>query len=81
MPKSTRRSPLDSKLSPSRVDANGATRVRGLRMDDIGAATKRNEIYGRTRIPLGSLQIPFPGDPLFLKCMCLAYESGDLTTK
>lgn len=41
--------------------------VRGLRMDDIGAATKRNEVYGRTRIPVGPLQVPFPGNFLFFK--------------
>jgi len=38
-------------------------------MDDIGAATKRNEIYGRTRVPVGPIQVPFPGNFLFLKYM------------
>ncbi len=38
-----------------------------LRMDDVGAATKRNEVYGLTRIPLGPVRLPFPGNLLFLK--------------
>jgi peptidoglycan/xylan/chitin deacetylase (PgdA/CDA1 family) len=41
--------------------------IRALRLDDVGAATKRNEVYGRTRIPVGPLQVPFPGNFLFLK--------------
>lgn len=36
-------------------------------MDDVGAATKQNEVYGRTRIPLGPIHIPFPGNFLFIK--------------
>ena len=38
-----------------------------LRLDDVGAASKRHEVYGRTRIPLGPLHLPFPGNFLFLK--------------
>jgi peptidoglycan/xylan/chitin deacetylase (PgdA/CDA1 family) len=36
-------------------------------MDDIGASTKRNEVYGKTRIQFGPLRLPFPGNFLFLK--------------
>lgn len=43
--------------------------IRALRLDDVGAATKVNEIYGRTRLPVGPLHIPFPGNFLFLKRM------------
>lgn len=64
--KNIRRNRLVSKLSPSNPNAKTAT-VRGLRMDDIGAATKQNEVYGRTRIPVGPLQVPFPGNFLFFK--------------
>lgn len=42
----------------------GAT---ALRLDDVGAASKRFEVYGITRLPLGPLRIPFPGNFLFLK--------------
>ena len=38
-----------------------------LRLDDVGAASKRYEVYGLTRIPLGPWAIPFPGNFLFLK--------------
>ena len=38
-----------------------------LRLDDVGAASKRHEVYGITRIPLGPFALPFPGDLLFLK--------------
>ena len=38
-----------------------------LRLDDVGAASKRHEVYGRTRIRVGSRDIPFPGNVLFLK--------------
>jgi len=38
-----------------------------LRLDDVGAASKQHEVYGVTRIPLGPLQLPFPGNLLFLK--------------
>ena len=38
-----------------------------LRLDDVGAASKRYEVYGLTRIPLGRWALPFPGDFLFLK--------------
>jgi polysaccharide deacetylase len=38
-----------------------------LRLDDVGAASKRFEIYGTTRLRLGRLRIPFPGNFLFLK--------------
>lgn len=38
-----------------------------LRLDDVGAASKRYEVYGLTRIPLGRWAFPFPGNFLFLK--------------
>lgn len=38
-----------------------------LRLDDVGAASKRFEVYGITRLPLGPLRVPFPGNFLFLK--------------
>ena len=38
-----------------------------LRLDDVGAASKRFEVYGRTRLPLGGWRLPFPGNFLFLK--------------
>ena len=38
-----------------------------LRMDDVGAASKRNEVYGITRLRVGPLAVPFPGNLLFLK--------------
>jgi peptidoglycan/xylan/chitin deacetylase (PgdA/CDA1 family) len=41
--------------------------VLALRLDDVGAASKRHEVYGRTRIPLGPVALPFPGNFLFLK--------------
>jgi peptidoglycan/xylan/chitin deacetylase (PgdA/CDA1 family) len=41
--------------------------VVALRLDDVGAASKRHEVYGVTRIPLGPWRLPFPGNFLFLK--------------
>jgi peptidoglycan/xylan/chitin deacetylase (PgdA/CDA1 family) len=41
--------------------------VVALRLDDVGAASKQHEVYGITRIPLGPLALPFPGNLLFLK--------------
>ncbi len=38
-----------------------------LRMDDIGASTKHHERYGLTRLPIGPIRLPFPGNFLFLK--------------
>jgi peptidoglycan/xylan/chitin deacetylase (PgdA/CDA1 family) len=38
-----------------------------LRLDDVGAASKAHEVYGTTRIRLGRLALPFPGNLLFLK--------------
>ena len=38
-----------------------------LRLDDVGAASKQNEVYGVTRIRLGPFRVPFPGNFLFLK--------------
>src|SRR5262249_46218142 len=38
-----------------------------LRLDDVGAASKRFEVYGVTRLPLGPFRMPFPGNFLFLK--------------
>ena len=38
-----------------------------LRLDDVGAASKQHEVYGLTRVPLGPLRVPFPGNLLFLK--------------
>ena len=38
-----------------------------LRMDDVGAASKRHEVYGVTRLRWGALRVPFPGNFLFLK--------------
>src|SRR5262249_44054742 len=38
-----------------------------LRMDDVGAASKRHEVYGITRLEVGGLRVPFPGNLLFLK--------------
>lgn len=43
--------------------------VLALRLDDVGAASKQHEVYGTTRIPLGGLALPFPGNFLFLKYM------------
>jgi hypothetical protein len=40
---------------------------RALRLDDVGAASKRHEVYGLTRIPVGPWALPFPGNFLFLK--------------
>lgn len=41
--------------------------TRALRLDDVGAASKRHEVYGVTRVRLGRLALPFPGNFLFLK--------------
>jgi hypothetical protein len=38
-----------------------------MRMDDVGAASKRHEVYGLTRIAVGRLRVPFPGNLLWLK--------------
>jgi peptidoglycan/xylan/chitin deacetylase (PgdA/CDA1 family) len=38
-----------------------------LRLDDVGAASKANEVYGVTRLPIGGWSLPFPGNALFLK--------------
>jgi hypothetical protein len=38
-----------------------------LRIDDVGAASKRHEVYGVTRVRAGGLSLPFPGNFLFLK--------------
>ena len=38
-----------------------------LRLDDVGAASKQHEVYGVTRIRVGPLALPFPGNFLFLK--------------
>ncbi|MBI4253675.1 MAG: polysaccharide deacetylase family protein, partial [Candidatus Rokubacteria bacterium] len=38
-----------------------------LRLDDVGAASKRHEVYGLTRVRVGTLVVPFPGNFLFLK--------------
>src|SRR2546430_12851402 len=36
-------------------------------MADVGAASKRNEVYGIPRLELGGLRVPFPGNLLFFK--------------
>src|SRR2546430_6730029 len=36
-------------------------------MADVGAASKRTEVYGITRLELGGLRLPFPGNLLFFK--------------
>ena len=36
-------------------------------MDDVGAASKRHEVYGLTRIAVRRTRIPFPGNFLWLK--------------
>ncbi|HTY78687.1 MAG TPA: polysaccharide deacetylase family protein [Candidatus Bathyarchaeia archaeon] len=41
--------------------------TQALRLDDVGAASKQHEVYGVTRIRLGGLALPFPGNFLFLK--------------
>ncbi len=38
-----------------------------LRLDDVGAASKRHEVYGLTRLRVGALTLPFPGNLLWLK--------------
>jgi len=41
--------------------------ARALRLDDVGAASKVHEVYGVTRIRIGGVALPFPGNFLFLK--------------
>ena len=41
--------------------------TQALRLDDVGAASKRHEVYGVTRVKVGRLALPFPGNFLFLK--------------
>jgi peptidoglycan/xylan/chitin deacetylase (PgdA/CDA1 family) len=56
--------------SPAGVDPSGAPDGKecvALRLDDVGAASKQHEVYGITRIPVGPLAVPFPGNLLFLK--------------
>ena len=36
-------------------------------MDDVGAASKRHEVYGATRLPIGAISLPFPGNWLWFK--------------
>ncbi len=43
------------------------TDVMALRLDDVGAASKLHEVYGVTRIRIGRVALPFPGNFLFLK--------------
>src|SRR5262247_2225095 len=38
-----------------------------LRLDDVGAASKQHEVYGTTRVRLGGMAVPVPGNFLFLK--------------
>ena len=38
-----------------------------LRLDDVGASSKKFEIYGHTRIKVGTFSVPFPGNFLFFK--------------
>jgi hypothetical protein len=38
-----------------------------IRMDDVGAASKRHEVYGLTRLNVGPVRLPFPGNLLWLK--------------
>jgi len=38
-----------------------------IRMDDVGAASKRHEVYGLTRLTVGPMRLPFPGNWLWLK--------------
>jgi hypothetical protein len=45
----------------------GVRTLTALRLDDVGAASKRHEVYGVTRIAVGRWRIPFPGNFLFLK--------------
>jgi peptidoglycan/xylan/chitin deacetylase (PgdA/CDA1 family) len=46
---------------------DAVTAAVALRLDDVGAASKQHEVYGITRIALGPLALPFPGNLLFLK--------------
>jgi peptidoglycan/xylan/chitin deacetylase (PgdA/CDA1 family) len=46
---------------------SGLSAVRALRLDDVGAASKLHEVYGVTRIRIGTRALPFPGNFLFLK--------------
>ena len=53
---------------PEAPEARGAVApMIALRLDDVGAASKQHEVYGITRIPVGRLALPFPGNFLFLK--------------
>jgi hypothetical protein len=45
----------------------GTCALRALRIDDVGAAAKRNEVYGTTRVAVAGYQVPVPGNFLFLK--------------
>lgn len=38
-----------------------------LRLDDVGAASKQHEVHGLTRVAVGRVAVPFPGNFLFLK--------------
>jgi peptidoglycan/xylan/chitin deacetylase (PgdA/CDA1 family) len=49
------------------MEETGVTDAVALRLDDVGAASKQHEVYGVTRLPLGPLALPFPGNLLFLK--------------
>jgi predicted deacetylase len=51
----------------SQRDARIMPAALALRMDDVGAASKRYEVYGLTRLRVGPLALPFPGNLLFLK--------------
>lgn len=53
--------------APGTGGAATAVAPLALRMDDVGAASKRHEIHGLTRIALGRVRVPFPGNFLFLK--------------
>ena len=50
--------------------------AQALRLDDVGAASKQHEVYGVTRIKLGPLALPFPGNFLFLKYLPLVKRWG-----
>lgn len=43
------------------------TPLVALRLDDVGAASKQHEVHGVTRIRVGPVALPFPGNLLFLK--------------
>ncbi len=50
-------------MSGNRLGGGGLA----LRLDDVGAASKAHEVYGLTRLVVGGVRIPFPGNFLFLK--------------